>query len=153
MVGGGGAMVADQASVRWSNRRAVMMHPEQKNADNALNAPAAITEGACCRIPSNMRRGVGCFSSIPGRHNQTDRYRRLGWSAIRGCLGRTGDKPKSRNPSRVPTFDCLATDCAFKAADLTLLHNMLAAVINRAAFTLSVHTSHCQNMRSSRASF
>ena len=67
--------------------------------------------------------------------------------------GWTSDKSKSGNPSRVPIFNCLATDSAFKAVDLTLLHNMLAAVINRAAFARSMHTFHCQNMRSNRADF
>jgi len=69
------------------------------------------------------------------------------------CLGWTGNKSKSGNPSRVPILDCFATDSAFKAADLTVLHDMLAAIINRAAFTRSMHTNHCQNMRSNRAEF
>ena len=57
-------------------------------------------------------------------------------------VGRATNR-KWGNPSRVPIFDCLATDSAFKAGDLTRLHNMLAAVISRAAFACSMHTFHC----------
>jgi hypothetical protein len=69
------------------------------------------------------------------------------------CPGWTGDKSKSGNPGRIPIFDCFATDGAFEAADLTALHDMLAAVIDRAAFTRSMHTDHYRNMRSNRADF
>ena len=50
----------------------------------------------------------------------------------------TGDEPISRHPSGVPILDGLAAHGAFKAADLASLFNVLAAVINRAAFTGSM---------------
>jgi hypothetical protein len=52
----------------------------------------------------------------------------------------TGNEPISRNPSRVPILDDFATHGTFKAADLARLDDMLAAVINRAAFTGSMMT-------------
>jgi hypothetical protein len=50
----------------------------------------------------------------------------------------TGDKPISRHPSRVPILNGRTAHGAFKAADLAGLHDMLAAVIDRAAFTGSI---------------
>ena len=47
----------------------------------------------------------------------------------------TGNEPISGNPSGVPILDSCTAHGAFEAADLALLYNMLAAVINRAAFT------------------
>ena len=52
----------------------------------------------------------------------------------------TGDEPILRHPSRVPILDGLAAHGAFKAADLARLYDVLAAVINRAAFTGSMMT-------------
>ena len=62
---------------------------------------------------------------------------RLGWLSF-GFRSWTGDKPISRHPSGVPILDGLAAHGAFKAADLASLCNVLAAVINRAAFTGSM---------------
>ena len=47
----------------------------------------------------------------------------------------TGDEPIPRHPGGIPILDGLAAHDAFKAADLASLCNVLAAVINRAAFT------------------
>jgi hypothetical protein len=55
-----------------------------------------------------------------------------------GFPGWTGDEPISRHPSGVSILDGLAAHRAFKAADLASLFNVLAAVINRAAFTGSM---------------
>jgi hypothetical protein len=52
----------------------------------------------------------------------------------------TGNEPISGNPSGVPILDGRTTHGAFKAADLAGLYDMLAAVINRAAFTGSMMT-------------
>jgi hypothetical protein len=52
-----------------------------------------------------------------------------------GFPSRTGNEPISGNPSGVPILNGLATYGTLKAADLTRFYNMLAAVINRAAFT------------------
>ena len=55
-----------------------------------------------------------------------------------GVIGRpgwTGNESISRNPSGVPVLDSCTAHGAFKAADLALLYNVLAAVVNRAAFT------------------
>ena len=52
----------------------------------------------------------------------------------------TGDEPISRHPGGVPILNGLAAHDAFKAADLASLCNVLAAVINRAAFTGSMMT-------------
>ena len=46
-----------------------------------------------------------------------------------------GNESISRNPSRVPILDSCTAHGAFKAADLARLCDVLAAVINRAAFT------------------
>ena len=61
----------------------------------------------------------------------------MGWLSF-GFPGWTGDEPISRHPSGVPILDGLAAHGAFKAADLASLFNVLAAVINRAAFTGSM---------------
>jgi hypothetical protein len=50
----------------------------------------------------------------------------------------TGDEPISRHPGGVPILDGPAAHDAFKAADLASLCDVLAAVINRAAFTGSM---------------
>ena len=50
----------------------------------------------------------------------------------------TGAEPISRHPDGIPILDGLAAHDAFKAADLASLCNVLAAVINRAAFTGSM---------------
>ena len=55
-----------------------------------------------------------------------------------GILSWTGNESISRNPSGVPILDNFTTHGAFKAADLARLCNVLAAVINRAAFTGSM---------------
>jgi hypothetical protein len=47
----------------------------------------------------------------------------------------TGDESISRNPSGVPILDSCTAHGTFKAADLARLCDVLAAVINRAAFT------------------
>jgi hypothetical protein len=55
-----------------------------------------------------------------------------------GVVGRpswTGNESISRNPSGVPVLDSCTAHGAFKAADLAPLYNVLAAVVNRAAFT------------------
>jgi hypothetical protein len=55
-----------------------------------------------------------------------------------GVIGRpswTRNESISRNPSGVPVLDGCTAHGAFKAADLALLYNVLAAVVNRAAFT------------------
>ena len=60
-----------------------------------------------------------------------------------GVIGRpswTGNESISRNPSGVPVLDSGTAHGAFKAADLARLCNVLAAVINRAAFTGSMMT-------------
>jgi hypothetical protein len=62
---------------------------------------------------------------------------RLGWSVIRRPSW-TGNESISRNPSGVPILDSFTAHGAFKAADLARLYNVLAAVINRAAFTGSM---------------
>ena len=61
----------------------------------------------------------------------------MGWLSF-GFLGWTGDEPISRHPSGVPILNGRTTHDAFKAADLAGLYDMLAAVINRAAFTGSM---------------
>jgi hypothetical protein len=55
-----------------------------------------------------------------------------------GILSWTGNESISGNPSGVPILDSFTTHGAFKAADLARLCNVLAAVINRAAFTGSM---------------
>jgi len=55
-----------------------------------------------------------------------------------GIRSWTGNESISRNPSGVPVLDSCTTHGAFKAADLARLYNVLAAVINRAAFTSSM---------------
>ena len=55
-----------------------------------------------------------------------------------GFPGWTGDEPISRHPSGVPILDGFAAHDAFKAADLASVCNVLAAVVNRAAFTGSM---------------
>ena len=52
-----------------------------------------------------------------------------------GILSGTGNESISRNPRGVPILDGFTAYGAFKAADLARLCNVLAAVINRAAFT------------------
>src|SRR6266478_250549 len=52
----------------------------------------------------------------------------------------TGNEPISRNPSGVPILNSCAAHGAFKAADIALRYYVLAAVINRAAFTGSMMT-------------
>jgi hypothetical protein len=52
----------------------------------------------------------------------------------------TGNEPIARNPSGVPILDGCATHGTFKAADLSLFYDVLATVINRAAFTGSMMT-------------
>jgi hypothetical protein len=47
----------------------------------------------------------------------------------------TGNESISRNPSGVPVLDSCTAHGAFKAADFALLCNVLASVVNRAAFT------------------
>ena len=54
----------------------------------------------------------------------------------------TGNESISRNPSGVPILDSFTAHGAFKGADLARLHDMLAAVINRAALTSSMGTDH-----------
>jgi hypothetical protein len=66
----------------------------------------------------------------------------------------TGDEPISRHPSGVPILDGLAAHGAFKAADLASLCNVLAAVINRAAFTGSMtRFGHVSKMRFGLSAF
>ena len=66
----------------------------------------------------------------------------------------TGDEPISRHPSGVPVLDGPAAYDAFKAADLASLCNVLAAVINRAAFTGSMSRfGHVPRMRFSLSAF
>jgi hypothetical protein len=50
----------------------------------------------------------------------------------------TGNEPISRHPGGVPILDGSVAHDAFKAADLASLRNVLAAVINRAAFAGSM---------------
>ena len=57
-----------------------------------------------------------------------------------GILSWTDNESISRNPSGVPILDGFTAYGAFKAADLARLCNVLAAVINRAAFTGSMMT-------------
>jgi len=57
-----------------------------------------------------------------------------------GILSWTGNETISRNPRAVPIFAGFTAYGAFKAADLARLCNVLAAVINRAAFTGSMMT-------------
>jgi hypothetical protein len=52
--------------------------------------------------------------------------------------GWTGNESISRNPSRVPILDSCTAHGAFKAADLARLNHVLAAIIDRAAFTGSM---------------
>jgi hypothetical protein len=52
-----------------------------------------------------------------------------------GIPGWTGNESISRNPSRVPILDSCTAHGAFKTADLARLSHVLAAIINRAAFT------------------
>ena len=54
----------------------------------------------------------------------------------------TGNESISRNPSGVPILDSFTAHGAFKGADLARLHDMLAAVINRAALASSMGTDH-----------
>jgi hypothetical protein len=71
-----------------------------------------------------------------------------------GLPGWTGDEPISRHPSGVPILDGLGADDAFKAADLASLCNVLAAVINRAAFTGSMtRFGHAPKMRFGQSAF
>ena len=66
----------------------------------------------------------------------------------------TGDEPISRHPGGVPILDGLAAHDAFKAADLASLSNVLAAVINRAAFTGSMtRFGHVPKMRLGLSAF
>ena len=66
----------------------------------------------------------------------------------------TGDEPISRHPSGVPVLDGPAAYDAFKAADLASLCNVLAAVINRAAFTGSMtRFGHVPKMRFGLSAF
>ena len=55
-----------------------------------------------------------------------------------GIVSWTGNEPISRNPGGVPILDSCAAHGAFKAADLALRYHVLAAVINRTAFTGSM---------------
>jgi len=65
----------------------------------------------------------------------------------------TGDEPISRHPSGA-ILDGLAAHDAFKAADLASLCNVLAAVINRAAFTGSMtRFGHVPKMRFGLSAF
>ena len=68
-----------------------------------------------------------------------------------GVIGRpscTRNESISRNPSGVPVLDGCTAHGAFKAADLALLYNVLAAVVNRAAFTSAmIGLWHAPNMR------
>jgi hypothetical protein len=57
-----------------------------------------------------------------------------------GILSWTGNESISRNPSGVPILDSFTAHGAFKAADLARLCNVLATIINRAAFTGSMMT-------------
>ena len=79
-----------------------------------------------------------------GHRQQTDF---ASWLESLGAFGAavrfrswTGDEPIPRHPSGVPILDDLAAHGAFKAADLARLYDVLAAVINRAAFTGSMMT-------------
>jgi hypothetical protein len=66
----------------------------------------------------------------------------------------TGDEPISRHPGGIPILDGLAAHDAFKAADLASLCNVLAAVINRAAFTGSMtRFGHAPKMRFGLSAF
>ena len=66
----------------------------------------------------------------------------------------TSDEPISRHPGGVPILDGLAAHDAFKAADLASLCNVLAAVIDRAAFTGSMtRFGHVPNMRFDLSAF
>jgi hypothetical protein len=74
-----------------------------------------------------------------------DRFSQLGslgvWDGQSFGIPRwTGNEPISRNPSGVPILDSCATHGTFKAADFAFLYHVLAAVINRAAFTGSMMT-------------
>jgi hypothetical protein len=71
-----------------------------------------------------------------------------------GLRNWTDDKPISRHPGGVPILDCLAAHDAFKAVDLASLCNVLAAVINRAAFTGSMtRFGHVPKMRFGLSAF
>ena len=71
-----------------------------------------------------------------------------------GFCSWTGDEPISRHPGGVPILDGLAAHDAFKAADLASLCNVLAAVINRAAFTGSMtRFGHVPKMRFGLSAF
>ena len=66
----------------------------------------------------------------------------------------TGDEPISGHPRRVPILDGFAAYVAFKAADLARLYYVLAAVINRAAFTGSMtRFGHVPKMRFGLSAF
>jgi hypothetical protein len=66
----------------------------------------------------------------------------------------TGDEPISRYPGGVPILDGLTAHGAFKAADLARLYYVLAAVINRAAFTGSMtRFGHVPKMRFGPSAF
>ena len=62
---------------------------------------------------------------------------RFGWLVIQHP-GWTGNESISRNPSRVPILDSCTAHGAFKAADLAQRNHVLAAIIDRAAFTGSM---------------
>ena len=71
-----------------------------------------------------------------------------------GFCSWTGDEPISRHPGGVPILDRLAAHDTFKAADLASLCNVLAAVINRAAFTGSMtRFGHVPKMRFGLSAF
>ena len=69
------------------------------------------------------------FSELVGGHQGI--WDRLSF----GIPSWAGNESISRNPSRVPILDSCTAHGAFKAADLARLCDVLAAVINRTAFT------------------
>jgi hypothetical protein len=108
-------------------------------------SPAADLTAARGRLPSLGRPLVRMGFAGAGVRS-VDRFSELGsslgvWDGQSFGIPRwTGNEPISRNPSGVPILDSCSTHGTFKAADLALFYDVLATVINRAAFTGSMMT-------------
>jgi hypothetical protein len=82
-----------------------------------------------------MRR-IGRSADIDDRFSELVGVpRAFGVGCHSASLAGQGNESISRYPSRVPILDSCTAHGAFKAADLARLCDVLAAVINRAAFT------------------
>src|SRR5882672_4742537 len=107
-----------------------MMLPSHRRERNTL----------CHRVMPREARAV-ILSVCASRGLKRELIRSLVGGSSQGRLGSfgipswTGNEPISRNPGGVPILDSCTAHGAFKAADLARLCNVLAAVINRAAFT------------------